>query len=62
MAGLVEIEEIASPANKNSLHQFTYIFLCLPVPSRPNTFVKFTLADVSKPLLANSFSPLQPSA
>lgn len=37
-------------------------FPCLPAPPRPNTFIKFRLADASKPPLINSPSPLKPSA
>lgn len=49
-------------ANRNFLHQFIRTFLCLPTSPKPNTLVKFRLADAFKPLLTNSLSPLVPSA
>ncbi len=39
-----------------------HAYLCLPVPPRPNTIIKFRLADASKPSLTNSLSPLKPRA
>lgn len=58
----VEVVEVASLANKNNLYQFMRAYPCLPAPSRPNTSIKFRLADASKPPLTNSPSPLKPSA
>ena len=58
----MDVVEVASLANKNSLHQFIYAFPCLSAPPRPNTAIRFRLADVSKPLLTNSPSLLRPSA
>lgn len=58
----VEVVKIASLANRNNLYQFICDFLCLPAPPRPNTFIKFRLADASKPPLINSPSLLKPSA
>ncbi len=57
-----DIIEVASFANKNSLHQFIYVFPCLSAPPRPNTAIRFRLADASKSLLTNSPSMLRPSA
>ena len=54
--------ELASLANKTPLHRFIDSFPCLPAPPRPNNFVKFRLADASKPPLTKSPSPLIPSA
>lgn len=58
----VEKVEVASLANEDSLHQFIRAFPCLPAPTRPNTSVKFRLADAFKLPLTNSPSPLKPSA
>ncbi len=58
----VEVVEIAGLANRNDLYQFMRAYLCLPAPSRPNTFIKFTLADAFKPPMTNSPSPLKPRA
>ncbi len=58
----VEVVEVASLANKNDLYQFMRAYPCLPAPSRPNTSIKFRLADASKLRLTNSPSPLKPSA
>ncbi len=54
--------EVASLANKNSLHQFICAFPCLSAPPRLNTAIRFRLADASKPPLTNSPSLLRPSA
>ena len=45
----VEVVEVASLANKNNLYQFMRAYPCLPALSRPNTSIKFRLADASKP-------------
>ena len=58
----VEVVEVASLANKNDLYQFMRAYPCLSAPSKPNTSIKFRLADASKPPLTNSPSPLKPSA
>ena len=58
----VEIVEVASLANKNDLYQLMRAYLCLLTPPRPNTSIKFSLANASKPPLTNSPSPLKPSA
>ena len=59
----VEIVEVASYiANRNDLYEFIRTFPCLPAPPRPNTSIRFRLADASKPPLTNSPSPLKPSA
>lgn len=57
----VEIVEVASLANENIFCQFMRTYPCLPAPPRPNTFIKFRLADASKPSLTNSPSPLKPT-
>ena len=62
MKELVDVVEVASLANKNSLHQFICAFLCLSAPPWPNTAIRFRLADASKPPLTNSSSPWKPSA
>ncbi len=54
--------EVGSLANKNSLNQFICAFPCLSAPPRPNTAIRFRLADASKPPLTNSPSPLKSSA
>ena len=59
---LVDVVEVASLVNKNSLHQFIYAFPCLTAPPRSNTAIRFRLADASKPPLTNSPSPLRASA
>ena len=58
----VEVVEVAILANKTDLYQFMRVYPCLPAPPRPNTSIKFRLADASKPPLTNSPSPLKPSA
>ncbi len=58
----VEVVEVASLANRNDLYQFMRAYPCLPAPPRPNTIIKFSLADASKPPLTNSPSPLKPGA
>ena len=58
----VEVVEVASLANENDLYQFMRSYPCLPTPLRPNTSIKFGLADASKPPLTNSLSTLKPSA
>ena len=58
----VEVVEVASLANKTDLYQLMRAYPCLPAPLRPNTSIKFRLADASKPSLTNSPSPLKPSA
>ena len=58
----VEVVEVASLANRNDLYQFMRTYLCLPAPPRLNTFIKFRLADASKPPLTNLPSPLKPRA
>lgn len=60
---LVKVVEVASLANGNSLHQFTIrTFPCFLAPARPNTSVRFRLANASKPPLIKSPSPLIPTA
>ena len=59
---LVNVVEVASLANKNSLHQFICAFSCLSAPPRPNIAIRFRLANASKPPLNNCPSPLRPSA
>ncbi len=59
---VVDVVEIASLANKNSLHQFICVFSYLSAPPRPNIAIRFRLADASKLLLTNSPSPLRSSA
>lgn len=49
----IEIVKIASLANKNNFYQFIYNFPCLSAPPRSNIFIKFRLADTSKPPLIN---------
>ncbi len=56
----VEVVEVASLANRNDLYQFMLAYPCLPAPSRPNTFIKFRLADASNPPLTNSTLPVKP--
>ncbi len=58
----VEVVEVASLANRNNVYQFMRAYPCFPAPPRPNTFIKFRLADASKPPLINSPSPLKPRA
>lgn len=59
----VEIVETASYiANRNNFYKFRCIFLCLSAPSRPNTFIRFRLANILKPPLINLLSLLKPSA
>lgn len=59
----VEIVEISSLASdKNNPYQFMHTFLCHPTPFRPNTLIKFRLANIFKPLLTTSSSPLRSSA
>ncbi len=62
MKELVDVVKVASLANKNSLYQFICAFLCFFAPPRPNTAIRFRLADASKPPLTNSSSLLKPSA
>ena len=57
----MDIVEIASLANKNSLHQFICAFLYLSALPRPNIAIRFRLADASKLLLTNPPSPLRSS-
>ncbi len=57
----MDIVEIASLTNKNSLHQFICAFLCLFAPQKPNTIIRFKLADASKLSLTNFSSLLRPS-
>ena len=57
----MDVVEVASLANKNSLHQLIYAFPCLSAPPRPNTVIKFRLPDAFKPPLTNSPSPLRPN-
>ncbi len=45
----VEVVEVASLANRNVLYQFMGAYPCPPAPPRPNTIIKFRLADASKP-------------
>ena len=59
---LVDVAEVASFANKNALHQFICAFPYLYAPLKPNTAIRFRLADASKLLLTNFPSPLRPSA
>lgn len=54
-------ENIIVLANRNNLYQFIRTYPCLPTPSRPDTFIKFSLANVSKPPLTNSLSLLKSS-
>ncbi len=58
----MNVVEIASLANKNSIHQFICAFLCRFAPPRPNTAIRFRLADASKPPLTNFPSLLRSSA
>ncbi len=58
----VEIVEIVSLANRNVLCQFTHAYPCLPAPPRPNTRIKYQLADAFKPPLMNIPSRLKPTA
>lgn len=59
----VEILEVASYiAKKNNLYEFICIFPCLPVPPKPNTSIRFRLANVSKLPLTNSPLSLKLSA
>ncbi len=58
----VEVVEVASLANRNNLYQFMHAYPCFSAPPRPNTIIKFRLADASKPPLTNSPSPLKPKA
>lgn len=58
----VKIVEIANwIANKNNFYKFIRTFPCLPTPFRPNTFIRFWLANVSKWPLTNLPLPLKPS-
>ncbi len=54
--------EIASLANENSLHQFICVFSYLSASLRPNTAIRFRLADAFKPPLTKPSSPLNLSA
>ena len=54
---IVEVSSLIS--NRNNLYQFMRAFLCLHASPKPNTLIKFRLADVSKPPLASSLSPLK---
>ncbi len=58
-SGKVRIVEIAILANRNNFYQFVHDFPCLLAPPRPHTFIKFILANASKPLLINSFLTLK---
>ncbi len=58
----VKVAEVASLANRNDLYQFMRAYPCLPALLRPNTIIKFRLADASKPPLTNPPSPLKPKA
>ena len=58
----VEVVEVVSLANRNDLYQFMHAYPYLPAPPRPNTIIKYRLADAFKPLLNNSPSPLKPRA
>ena len=58
MKELVDVVEVDSLANKNSLHQFICAFPCLSAPPRPNTAIRFRLAEASKRLQTNSPSLL----
>ena len=62
VAEKVEVVEVASLANRIDLYQFMHAYPCLPAPPRPNTIIKFRLADAFKPPLTNSPSPLKPRA
>ncbi len=62
MKELVDVVEVDSLANKNSLHQFICAFPCLSAPPRPNTAIRFRLADASKRSQTNSPSLLWSSA
>lgn len=59
MAKSVKIVEVASLANRNIFYQFMYIFFCLFAFSRPNTSIKFRLANGSKTPLTNLPLPLK---
>ncbi len=58
----VKVVEVASLANRNDLYQFIHAYPCFSAPLRPNTIIKFRLADASKPLLTNLPSPMKPKA
>ncbi len=58
----VEVVEVASLANGNNLYQFMRPYPCLSAPPRPNTIIKFRIADASKLTLSNSPSPLKSRA
>ncbi len=57
-----EVVKVAGLANRNVLSQVIFAYLFLPAPPCPNAFIKFRLADTSKPLLSNSPSLLKPRA
>lgn len=57
----VKIVKIASLASRNSFYPFMRDFLCLLTFFRPNTFIKFRLANVFKHVLINLSSSLKPS-
>lgn len=55
----VEVIEITSLVNRNSLYSFMRNFLYLLIPLRPNRFIKFRFVNVFKPLLINLFFMLK---
>ena len=54
MVERIDIVEVASLVDRNTLCQFTIIYPCLPAPARFNTQIKFRLADASQATLTNS--------
>ena len=55
----VEVVEVASLAHRNDLYQLMRAYPCLSTPHRPNTIIELRLADIPKPPLTNSPSPLK---
>lgn len=58
----VEIVEVASLSNQNSLHQFLRAYPYFPELFRPNTVINIRFANALKPLLIKSLFLLKPSA
>ncbi len=58
----VEIVQVAGFAKRNDFYKFMRAYPCLPAPPRPNTIIKFRLADAPKLPLTNSPSRLKPRA
>lgn len=54
----VEVVKVASLV-KNNLYQFMHVHTCFLASLRPNLFIKFRLANASKPPLTNSPSLLK---